>query len=287
VSLDADQYAISHDPEPITWNLPIMHWSPSSLSMLQRCPRQWQERYIFGRKERPAEALFTGTVVHATFEHNFRQKIDSHEDIAIVDLLDWYGEDAFPRLLLEEQEKAGQDIFWESSPDEARARGRVLITEYQSSVAPRIQPVDVELKIAADFGAPVPVEGRFDVDRASSVIDFKTGRMAVKEPKEAWRIQAAVYAHAQQKPVEFHTLSATKGGKVTVLTPLESEALLVHPTRQEREHQARTIRALSDYACFLMATIGPEEPWPTMGVFHSWACNYCGYRPACPAWSST
>jgi PD-(D/E)XK nuclease superfamily len=296
VSIDISQYAspvatMLERAEPASradlWNLTFLdHWSPSSLAMLQRCPRQWQERYLHGRKERPAEAPVIGTAVHAAIENNFRQKIESHSDLAAIDVLDSYAEEIFPRTIQEEQERSGAEVHWDTSPDKARARGRVMLSEYHGTVAPRVQPEAVELRIEADFGLPVPVIGRFDVRRANSVIDIKTGKQATRKPKEAWRIQASVYGRAENKPVEFHSLAATtKTEKVTILTPLEEEALLVHPTTAERIEIARSVQALSDLACFYMAKYGTDTPWPTLGTLHTWACQFCGFIGDCPAWA--
>lgn len=284
MTIDIREYL---DEPTSTWNLPIEHWSPSSLAMLQRCPYQWQQRYIHGRRERPAEAPVTGTAVHTAIETNFRQKIASQTDLPIVEILDQYAEEIFPRTVLKEQERSGEDVLWDTDPDRARARGKVMVSEYHGTVAPRIQPEDVELTLHVDFGLPVPVQGRFDVDRASSVIDIKTGKSPVHKPKEAWRIQAAVYGRARDKPVEFHSVAATvKTNKVTVVTPLESEGLLVHPTRAERAEIERSIQTLSALACFFMSIYGTDGDWPTLGRFHTWACDYCGFRSGCPAWQT-
>lgn len=267
------------------WNLPIDHWSPSSLDMLHRCPYQWQQRYIHGRKERPGESTTTGTAVHKSIESNFRQKIASKIDLPLLEVLDRYSDEIFPQTVLAEQEKNGEEVLWDTSPEAARARGRLMLGEYHHAIAPRIQPQDVELNVSVDLGLAVPVWGRADVDRDSSVIDVKTGKQTTRKPKEGWRIQAAIYGKARRKPVEFHSVSATvKTNKVTVVTPLEEEALLVNPSRFEQLEIERTIRTLSAWACFLMDTYGPDEPWPTTGRFHTWACDYCGFRAGCPAW---
>lgn len=287
MSLDIASY-LEPQAQREVWNLPIDHWSPSSLAMLQRCPRQWQQRYIRGRKQRPAEAPLIGTAVHKAVERNYRQKVESERDLPIVELLDWYAEDAFPRTVVEEEDRAGIEAIWDTDPERARARGKVMLAEYQNVVAGRVQPQDVELVIQVDFGLPVPVEGRFDVDREYSVIDVKTGKSKVTTPKEDWRIQAAVYSAAREKPVEFHSVTATapkeKPPTVSVVTPLEEAGLLVHPTRRERSELARSLRTLSALACFYMDMYGPDEEWPTLGRFHGWACGYCGYRKDCPAW---
>jgi RecB family exonuclease len=270
---------------PPEWNLPIEHWSPSSLTMLRRCPYQWQERYLKGKKTRPAEAPVMGTAVHAAFERNFGQKIETHEDLPMVDLLDWYMSEGFAQVVYDEQEKALEEVQWDTGPEETRQRGYQIVAAYQKIVAPRIQPLQVETKISVDMGAPVPVEGRFDVEREESMIDYKTGKRAKNKPDESWRFQGAVYMEAVGKPVEFHSLSASETkNAVTIVTPLESSELLVAPSDAERAEMRRTIRAISMEACLYMEKYGPDESWPTHGRFHSWACNYCGFRPNCPAW---
>ena len=113
--IDLSQYMHAAVTASPGWNLPIEHWSPSSLSMLRRCPRQFQERYLFGRKERPAEAPVTGTAVHAGLERNFARKIETFDDLALVDLLTWYDDEGWEQPLEREQEYAGSEIFWKTS----------------------------------------------------------------------------------------------------------------------------------------------------------------------------
>jgi len=267
------------------WNLPIEHWSPSSLSMLRRCPRQWQERYVKGRKERPAEAPVIGTAVHAGLERNFAQKVSSREDIPAHELLDWYTDEGFAAVLLAEQEKAGEEINWDTNPDAAMHRGAKMLGSYHGQVSPRIQPLAVEGSVRVNMGLPVPVVGRFDLLREGSTIDWKTGKSAKYKPQESWRIQAAVYGEATERPVEFHSISATeKTGKVTIVTPLEAETLLVQPSPAERAQIRQTVQAIAAEAVFYMRLYGPDDTWPTHGRFHDWACSYCGFRKDCPAW---
>src|SRR4051812_16147041 len=87
----------------LSWNLPIQHWSPSSLSMLRRCPYQWQQRYTHRRKARPAEAPVTGTAVHAGLARNFDWKMQSGEDIPTVELIEWYDDEGWSTVLDIEQ----------------------------------------------------------------------------------------------------------------------------------------------------------------------------------------
>src|SRR3954464_1428880 len=107
---DAVRAMVEHSLQSAEWNLPIDHWSPSSLSMLRRCPYQWQQRYIHGRKERPAEAPVVGPAVHAALERNFAQKIESHVDIPTADLIEWFNDAGWEGVLAKEQENRGSEI---------------------------------------------------------------------------------------------------------------------------------------------------------------------------------
>jgi len=253
--------------------------------MAQRCKYQWQQRYIRGRKERPGEAPVTGTAVHAGAERNFDQKIETFADLPAHELLEWYDDIGFPTVIRLEQEKAGTEILWDTGPDHARARGRKMLAAYHQEVSPRVQPTGAEGQISTDaFQLAVPMTGRYDVERESSVIDLKTGKRKQSTPKEAWRIQAAVYGEARGKPVEFHSVTATESGTVSIVTPLESEALLLQPTPRERAQMSTSIRTVVAELDLCMELYGPDEDWPTTGRFHEWACGYCGFRLGCPAW---
>jgi PD-(D/E)XK nuclease superfamily len=266
------------------WPLPVEHLSASSLGMLARCPEQWRQRYVLGRKERPGEALVIGTAVHLAAEANFSQKVTSHEDIPLARIIDFYDDHAFP-VALEQRQGEGDEIVWDTDPDGARKRGRAITYAYQSTVAPRVQPVASETKVEADFGISVPVIGYADVRTTDKVIDIKTSNKARRQIKPEWRIQGAVYSTITEQPVDFHCVSATqKDYRATVNTPLEAPELSLFLPPEARAETIRNVQAMAWMAVHFMETLGPDEPWPTTGQVHPWACGYCGYRPWCPAW---
>ena len=269
------------------WSLDgyLGHWSPTSLAMLRECPREFQERYLKGRKKRPAESPLIGTAVHKGLERNFRQKIETEIDLPTVDVVEWFDDEGFRDVVSSEQEHAGLEVEWDTSPEEAMTRGRKMLGAYMNTVASRIQPVAVEGSFSVDMGLPVPIVGRYDLLRRESAIDWKSSKQKTTTPKTAWAIQAAVYSYATALPVEFHTLSCTlKEGKVSIVTPLESEALLLNPTATEIRAMQAMILAISDEASFYMRRFGPDQSWPTHGRFHMFACGYCSFRSDCPAW---
>jgi PD-(D/E)XK nuclease superfamily protein len=294
VGLDISQYL---DAEPVVrerWLLPIEHLSASSLGMLARCPEQFRQRYVLGKKERPGEALVIGTAVHKTAEENFRQKIESHEDLPASWLIQWYDDVGFP-LALEERQEKGEEVAWDTDPEGARKRGRAITTAYHTSYesadghhpspASRVQPLTVETRVEADFGLPVPIIGYADVETEQTVIDIKTSKTARRQIKPEWRIQGAVYSTITLKPIDFHCVSASeKQFRATVFTPLEAPDLSLWLPPEARAETQRNVRAMAWMAHHFMETLGPDDPWPTTGQVHPWACSWCAFKPDCPAW---
>jgi len=295
VSVDLESYvrdAVREEASSssvLHWNLGdyLNHWSPSSLTQFRRCPYQWQQVKIKGRKERPAEAPVTGTSVHVALSRNFEQKIESHEDMPMVELLEWFDDVGWPTTVQVEQAKTGQEIKWKLGPEASHRRGRAMLASYHEQVSPRIEPLATESRFeTTEFGLSVPVIGYFDISQADVTVDVKTGRRKYTKAREDWRMQGGIYNFVEEKPVEFHSVSITDGGKVEVVTPLESEELIVSLSVLERQQISQRVRAISAEACLYMELYGPEIDWPMHGVDHSWACSYCGFRPTCPAWSS-
>lgn len=288
MSLDIAQYARSEAKVAgaLPWpdGLPD-HLSASQLAMAQRCLEQYRCRYVLGMKERPAEAPLIGTAVHSALEINYGQKIESHEDMSTAELLDWYSEVGFPRAVVEAEQKAETEAIWDTDPEKARTRGRLMLGAYHSLVSPRVQPLSVEGSFSVDLGAPVFVVGRYDVQEMRQTIDVKTGQKKQTKPKDHWKVQGATYNIATGKPVAFHSLTATKvKSEVSIVTPLESEELLVNLSEPELLVVRENVRWIAAQIALCMETYGSERPWPVTGTWHSWACDWCGFRGQCPAW---
>jgi hypothetical protein len=282
VGLDIASYLEAE--EVSDWQLPIEHFSASSLAMLARCPRQWQERYIHGRKERPGEALVLGTAVHRVVEFNYAQKIASHADLPLTEIVTYFDDVAWYEALADRQED-GDEVKWDTDQDNARTRGRAITYGYHSQVSERVQPVSVETKIAADVGLPVPVLGYADCLTKTNVIDVKTSKQARREVKPEWRFQSAVYGSIIGLPVDFHVCAASPTThKASIYTPLEHPGLSVWMPEEARHEAARNIRAMAWMVNHFYRQLGPDEPWPTTGMAHPWACSFCGFRSDCPAW---
>lgn len=273
------------------WALPIEHLSPSSLGMARRCLEQFRRRYILGERERPGEAAVIGSIVHTSLEHNYRQKIGTHADLPLPEVIEYLNDEAVPTVL---SERGGiEEIEWDHAADPsvaldaARADAERCTSAYYRAVVPRIQPIAVEQKIEVwPVQLPVKLIGYIDLETEPRVIDTKTGKRATTSIKPSWRLQGDVYASVIQKPVEYHTVSRAKAPTVT--TPVErGDDLVVYPRNVERLYESLGHVAQIVEWCYL--TFGPDEPWPTTGRIGDFtqnklACDFCGWRSVCIAW---
>jgi hypothetical protein len=269
------------------------HLSPSSLGMLRRCPRQFQQRYIRGKRERPGESLVIGSMFHETLEHNYVQKIESHEDLPLSTVVEYLGDAAVPKVL---EEAGGKDeVRWDTegdttmAVDRARSDAERILSAYHTSVLPRIQPTAVEQRFEwRPAGLPVPMIGYLDViSDDARIVDTKTGKQVSRRVKPSWQLQGLTYANATTLPVEFHSISRAK--TPSICTPLESDEMIINPQAQQAENLKKLILMAADQIEYYMNRFGPDEEWPSLGRLADWSqnllpCNMCAWKSDCPAW---
>jgi hypothetical protein len=261
------------------------HLSPSGLGKFVECPREWQQTYLQARPDKPAENLIVGSSFHRAMELNFRQKITTHVDLPVVELIAYHDDKSFDEVLGLDQEKAGEEIIWKTSYEDAKTRARLMIGEYRNQVCERIQPIAVEQTFEVPMGLPVKVQGRYDLLTAEVGIDWKSGLKKTYKPKTTWLLQALIYSFATGRPVEFHTVACTEDRhNVGIVTPLESEALLVNLSQGEVDGLTKVVLAIANEMVDCMRRYGPDGPWPARGRFHIFACDYCSFKGDCPAW---
>ena len=267
--------------EEPTWLLPVAHLSPSSLGMLQRCPEQYRQRYMLGRKERPQVSMVMGSAAHSTFERNYQQKIESHVDLPLREIVDFFDDEAWPSTI--EDDGGVDNIVWHSrSHDDARTTGRMMITAYHESVAVRVQPTAVEKEYRLEVdGLAVPLVGKLDVETDGPSIDVKTSSRRTTTLKPSWWLQGWIYSLFTQKHIDWHVITSVRHPET--ITPLESGALRQYTSPEIRENTIDTVKRLASMANALYVKFGPDEPWPTTGIAHG-VCSWCGFRPNCPAW---
>lgn len=285
---------VQQTPGTEAWLGFLHHLSPSSLGMFRRCPRQFYMRYVLGKKEAPGESLVIGSFFHETLEHNYVQKIDSHEDLPLSEVIEYLGDAAVPKVL---DEAGGKDeVRWDVKGDTAMALDRArsdaerITTAYHHSVTPRIQPVAVEQRFSwVPPGFPIPIIGYIDtITDDHRIVDTKSGKKVEKKVKPSWQLQGLTYANARQMPVEFHSVSRAK--TPNICTPLESDEMIVRPDAKQSENLISLIRLMMDQIEWYMHRFGPDEEWPALGRLADWSqnllpCKMCAWQKDCPAWA--
>jgi hypothetical protein len=288
VFFDIHDFVVSR-PQKTWLDGHFAHLSASSLGMFRRCPRQFQQRDLFGRKEPPGEGLVIGSFFHETLSFNYGQKIVSHEDRPLSEMIEFLTDKAIPDVL---NASGGEsEVRWDegSSLEKARSDATRITSSYHQIVLPRMQPVAVEQRFEWHVGAPVPLIGYLDTILADRAVDTKTGKQAPSKLKPGWRFQADIYSGHLGKPIEYQTIN--RAAQPKIVTGLESDALVVRPSHNETEQLKRNIQMMVGMIEWMYREYGLDQPWPTWGRTADWSqsilpCDYCGFRnDPCPAWA--
>ena len=272
------------------WPSQLDHISASSVKMAARCPEQWRQRYVLGKKIPPAAVLLQGRADHAAIERSMRQKIDSHVDLPLEEVREF-----FVHQFETEVELSGgiaeievRDAFGIAAKrqrvGEMKRQGQLNVVAYHNIVSPLVQPTTVEERFTMQVpGLPVTVIGYIDLvgqHRGEEVlIDRKGSGKSRTTPEPEWTIQAEVYQLAKPLPHEWHITNTTNA---RLVLPVGAPKLRVEVgPRARAELQLQQIVAeIGHY----MRTYGPDGEWPARGKLHTWACKFCGYQPTCWAW---
>lgn len=169
--------------------------------------------------------------------------------------------------------------------------GELLVAKYHTDFSSQLQPVYVEEPIELHVKLPVKVTGYIDLvaepvqttmldSSPRTIIDRKRSARAQVQPE--WRIQAEIYQLAMPYPFSWHISQPGKG----ILVPKTPEDELLQPLGP-RDITLRFLEQVIAEVGLYYQRYGPDEPWPTRGKLHPWACNYCGFRPQCVGWMTT
>jgi CRISPR/Cas system-associated exonuclease Cas4 (RecB family) len=257
------------------------HLSASSFKTFSRCPEVWRRYYLKGEKERPGAALVWGSADHYAHEVNFRQKIETREDLPVNDVIDAFVEGIENSI----ESNGGEfEVEWgDLRLEDMRDKGMAMVAAYHEKVSPLVFPVGVEEKFSYQMEhVPVPIIGFVDVETEKTVLDAKTAKQRENEPKPEWRMQALLYQIAREKPVEFHIKTKTK--VPAIYTARDLPYLRLPFNQSYVDQQVPRIQHLVRRIAAMYAEFGPDEAWPSTAPDVGWRdrfCNYCGYRPNC------
>jgi len=164
----------------------IIDLSPSKVSSYCRCPLQFKYSYIDKIKKPIRISMIAGKSGHATFEKNFKQKPETHEDLSENDLTEFFA-DNFDTAIKNRDSEIENDG---NTPGDTKDKTVELIKMYKKDRLPNIMPVNADMvekwfEITFD-NAPYKMRGYIDLVTDKGIImDYKfTGRRQSKEQLE-------------------------------------------------------------------------------------------------------
>lgn len=170
--------AANADPAPVL--------SPSQVRCFFDCQARWWFKYGLHLPERKNSSLALGLAVHQALEVNFREKIETREDLETAGVVCVFREAWM--------EQVPQTVFTaDESQGDLRRTGERLVSKYMDEVAPTVEPAAVELDVQGEISG-VAVRGRVDVlDVEGRLIDFKTASRRPSSVSPDYAFQLATY----------------------------------------------------------------------------------------------
>ncbi len=244
-------------------DLNLDHVSPSSFALHMKCPRQWQDKYIFGHRQPTSGAMFLGTAVHLGVQRRVEGKEEGD-----------YWNDA-------KAKEDGPIVWGKDNETVLRSLSRVMIENYYDQVGKYLQVEATEYEFLHPVkGVGLPFKGFIDLVTHQILIDYKsTGYFNTKQVRsnEEWKLAQRIYQLVVPKPSEIHVI--TRKGDIVVPTQTTFKALsfgLFDPNSTERILRDEWQRILWHLEHF------GEKPWPGKGL-HEYADKYCSASNCCSA----
>lgn len=245
-----------------------------------RCGEQFRRRYIENEIIPPGIAAGRGTGVHKASEINLKQKVQTRQDMPLNDLYD-AARDGYVNALADgvflskEEQSAKNKLINEGLNDCLRCT-----KVYHESVAPRLNPVEVEKPFNIDIGLDLNLAGRMDYQDKPLVGDLKTTTRAWPKGRARNEIQPVFYSFVHEEETgirpefRYDILIArrNKDGK---------------PTSEDYQEEIVMMATDKDYKA-LLAKFKLFVDLLKAGVFPpcnptDWVCSekWCGYYSTC------
>jgi len=160
--------------------------SPSQVRTFLDCQARWWFEYGLQLPEPKNSSLALGLAIHRALEVNFREKLETHEDLETAGVVLLF-RDAW-------MEQVGQTEFMPGeSQHDLRRLGERLVAKYMDEVAPSIEPAAVEMDVRGEI-AGTAVRGRVDLlDYEGRLIDIKTAARRPSWVSPDYAFQLATY----------------------------------------------------------------------------------------------
>ena len=236
----------------------------------QRCPKQFEWRYIKGIIAKPTGALTVGSSTHAGIAKNFIVKKENGIGITQEELRDSVATD-FDIRAKETEFKEDED------PGQLKDVAIQCAEAHHATIAPGIQPDAVEETFVIETNGGYSLAGTLDLVSKEGVIhDAKTSKARYEDTAVEGSIQPAMYDFAYE---------ALRGKKArafqydVLIKPTKTLGVRVQAVRGKVSKHDRN---------WLFETINSVNSAVKAGAFppaaeDSWVCSpkWCGYWSMC------
>lgn len=242
--------------------------SPSKMSLFKDCALAFRYSAIDHVPEPPSPAATRGTLVHRVLEllhldppsDRSRQRAAVHLDTA------WAEMATHPDLVGLE---LGSDELETMRRDATSLLDRYYLLEDPAT----IEPIGIEVMLAADVGR-VRLRGILDRlelhDDGLVVTDYKSGRSPSLHDERARLLGVTVYAYLCRAVLGVTPV------RVQLMYLANTETIIAEPTEQALRGLEKQVGAI--WEAVVRACRNEDfRPRPSR------RCDWCGYRPICPA----
>lgn len=243
--------------------------SASKLGQFLFCPLSYKYSYVDGEKRDEGDIYTSyGQAIHKVLADNYRQKIQSRKDLLVKDM-----EEKFANYFSEEVMKLSFGVN-QLEFQKMRLEGINVINAYMATIAPTIQPKEVELEFRIPLDKyPITLHGFIDlIDEDNWIEDHKT---ASKSTKRNWN-QNTVNASEQ---LTFYSAAFRKlfkkeetGVRIRVLPREPKPEFILLKSNRTQAQISELLQLCSKIKA--IEEVGIYVPNRNM-------CRNCKFRPTC------
>ncbi len=262
------------------------HYSPSSMGHYFRCGESWRRTYIQKERQPPVLVMVKGTGMHKGAQANFTQKLQTHEDLPVQDLVA-IAVAAFDEeiektgIALTDKDKAiGQEIAIATARDDVAK----LAAAFRLTQAPHYQPVEggierryriVVPKSSHDLLGVIDLVATVGGKPGHHIRDFKTSGKKKSSVDSASSDQLTAYAAGHM--VEFGFPAEDVGLDVLVSNKKGVVRQDLPEKRDEKDFAALATKINAMDAGVKAGIFLPADPG-------SWYCRpgVCPFHSTCP-----
>lgn len=241
--------------------LPTPKLSVTQVTMYMKCPAQYEQRYVLGKKDPPGIALVEGSSNHAALEFQNAYQIVHGEPARLKKVLEHFGDDLSTRA------KEVPNVEWRragETRDSVFHRGVGLLTTYMKTTVKEFKPVAAEQGFDI-LVQGVPFQGFIDLAEDGALWDYKV------VSKSSFSKYKRGIDHDFQLTAYAYATGITRVGFV----PLVKDSGEIHVLRSKRTKP--NLKGF-EYVVDRVARAISKGAFP-LCMPDSWWCNarFCGY----------